>query len=69
MIEKNLDGYINEWGPDLLAVWTEASKPKDDYGGMMRTALISVCRVREAREAQAEAQASMQQVPDQTKTA
>lgn len=50
-IEKNLDGYIERWGADLRSQWGAEGRfdaiPK--VAQMHRTALITICRVREAR--------------------
>lgn len=49
VIEKDLDGFLQETGSDLIEKWQ--ADLDDDFRGMMRTALISICRVRQAREA------------------
>lgn len=53
--EKNLDGLIQEWGSDLVVDWTERYG-EEATRGMHRTALITICRVREARVAVHKAQ-------------
>lgn len=51
-LEKNLDGFIDKWGADLRDEWTKAGKlGRDDFRGMHRTALISICRLREGQAA------------------
>lgn len=51
--EQNLDGLIQAWGSDLLEDWTLRY---GDELGMHRTALVVICRVREARAAAHQAQ-------------
>lgn len=58
VIEKDLDEFLQEYGADLLE--KRQADLDDDFRGMMRTALISICRVRQAREAAIE---SHQQYP------
>jgi len=50
-IEQNLDAFIDEWGSDLREQWAEKGHFEDDFKGMFRTALITICRVRESRAA------------------
>ena len=57
-IEQNLDNFIKKWGSDLRDEWTDAGRlGPNDYKQMSRTALITICRVREARAAARKAHA------------